>query len=132
MPTEEEQIAKYCAEQGWTRTGVFATANECERARRWAQDAANAPVAKVHGTWLHEAAEAVFKRLVDDLAKAYGLPDRGDDHYGLTATGEFIVQAEAPAPPASVCALCGKPKREWQIYCGAACSARAEAGKASR
>jgi hypothetical protein len=27
------------------------------------------------------------------------------------------------------CKRCGKPKHVWQIYCGAACTAKAEAGE---
>jgi hypothetical protein len=31
--------------------------------------------------------------------------------------------------PSHTCKLCGKPRREWQVYCGAACCARWERGE---
>ena len=37
--------------------------------------------------------------------------------------------AVAIAPAAGPCKRCGGPKRDFQVYCGAACSVLAEAGK---
>lgn len=88
-PTEE-QVRAYCEAHGYDRTGVFATDEEIEQSRKWAAEFADAPVVKIAGRWLHEDAEETFKRRIDGLAAAHGLPGRGEDHYGLIASGEFV------------------------------------------
>jgi hypothetical protein len=93
----EDQVTKFCADKGWERTGVLASEAECDQARLWAAECRDAPVARVHGHWLHEDAEELFKRQIDGLAMAHGLPDRGEDHYGLIATGEFVVMSHVNA-----------------------------------
>jgi hypothetical protein len=60
----------------------------------WCSCAAT-PFVRVHGKWLPDEAEALFKRRIDELARAHGLLDRGEDHYGLVATGEFVVTSAA-------------------------------------
>jgi len=91
----EEQINAACEKNGWVRTGVFATEEETERARQWRAEMDEAPVAKILGHWLHEDAEALFKRRIDELAMAHGLPDRGEDHYGIIVTGEFTTERKS-------------------------------------
>ncbi len=89
MAFTEEQINATCAAMGWERTGVFATEDELAQSRAWQREMADAPLVKVHGVWLTDAAEELFKKRIDSLAFAHGLPDRGEDHYGLIVTGEF-------------------------------------------
>lgn len=94
MAFTEEQIDRACEENGWIRSGVFATPEEIQQAKDWFAETRSAPVAKVHGHWLHEDADARFKQRIDDLAKSHGLPELPSidgelDHYGLIANGEF-------------------------------------------
>lgn len=93
--TLEEKVAAYCKSKGWQRTGVFATDEDISKARTWSEECAATPFVRVHGKWLPDEAEALFKRRIDELAMAHGLPDRGEDHYGLVATGEFVVTSAA-------------------------------------
>lgn len=95
MNLTEEQIDAACRANGWTRTGVFATADEIGQSRAWKTELDGTPMVKVHGVWLTDSAETLFKQRIDSLAFAHGLPDRGDDHYGLIVTGEFTTTAKA-------------------------------------
>jgi hypothetical protein len=80
---------------GAIRTGVMATATEIAEAKQRAVEAREAPVAKVGGVWLYEAAHENFMGWLDRLAVAHGLPEPPRDpdgdvvHYGLLGTGEF-------------------------------------------
>ena len=90
----EERIAAYCKQMGWARTGVHARPEDIERCTAWMEEWHAAPVARVLGVWMNEAAESLFKIRVHELAMSYGLPDLaptpdGPDRYGILATGEF-------------------------------------------
>jgi hypothetical protein len=95
--TDEETTA-FCAERGWVRTGVWATRNECEAIVGWLDQVAAAPVSERHRVTLCEKAVARFKRRIDRLAKARGLRARGEDHYGVLSTGEFVVSGGETKP----------------------------------
>jgi hypothetical protein len=76
------------------RTGVFASAEHVEEARRRSRAVRETPVMCVGGVWLHEHESEIFKKWLDDLAQAYGLPEPGRvdgevNHYGMTSRGEF-------------------------------------------
>lgn len=76
-------------------TGIIAKPEDVARAKEWLAEFRSTPVIRVHGRWLPEDAEAIFKRRLDDLAVSYGLPtpeliDGEPNRYGLMATGEFL------------------------------------------
>jgi len=87
-------------------TGIKASAEDIERAKVWAAECHSTPVIKVHGHWMHIAAENIFKERVDALAREkYGLPvlaqiDGEKNNYGMGNDGEFLVyEKDEPADP---------------------------------
>jgi hypothetical protein len=77
-------------------TGVYLTETQITEAKRRSREARETPVIKANGRWLHEDAEAAFKRWIDELAVSRGLQAPGliegeVNHYGVSPQGEFVV-----------------------------------------
>jgi len=91
----EGEISAYCLSRGWVRTSVFASPNDIQRCGVWAEEYRSTPLIRVHGRWLNEDAEDLFRLRVHELARSYGLPELqptpdGPDRYGIIVTGEFV------------------------------------------
>lgn len=85
-------------------TGVRVSPEDVEEMRAAARECRSAPVARVHGRWLHEDAEEIFHIKLNALAVRYGLPppqrlpDGALNHYGMSKDGEFTRWEPASAP----------------------------------
>ena len=92
----DEEIHAYCEQEGFERTGAFASKEALAVCVSALVAATSAPMVKVAGGWLHEAAQVASKETIHAAALEGGLPelpplDGEPDKYGLIPqTGEFI------------------------------------------
>jgi hypothetical protein len=78
-------------------------------------------------------AQLQVRRLEADLAEVKRLRNLSlhPNTSNFEAADAFLARLDARnvTPAAQTCKRCGGPKRDFQVYCGAACSVLAESGK---